>query len=236
MNFDDWYEIELNRLQDRLEYVFDDISLLRTALLHSSHVNEHGGAEHNERLEFLGDAVLQLSVSRFLYRSCTNYDEGMLSKRRASIVCGASLRLWSEDLGVCRLLRMSKGMAKEAVNSTACIDAAEAVFGAVFLDGGFEAADRVIQGYMNFHTHESPTESISDPKSSLQIMAQERGVGLPLYETLSVAGPSHKPVFHVRVILGGIPAGEGVGPSRKTAEFNAAIEGLAYLSKEIFEQ
>lgn len=235
MNFENWYARELEKLQERIAYTFNDISFLRTALLHSSYLNEHGGREHNERLEFLGDSVLQLSVSSFLFGAEKNFDEGALSRQRASLVCGASLRRWSEFIGIPHLLRTGKGVGRGTLRSSMYADAVEAVFGAVFLDGGYDAADTVILGYLEFLLRTSSQEPV-DPKSSLQMLAQEKGLGIPSYEILSVTGPSHEPLFSVRVLLGGAPGGEGTGTSRKAAEFNAAKEAVAYLSKETMKQ
>ncbi len=231
MNFEDWYSGQLEILQERIGYFFDDITLLRTALLHSSFTHEHGGNEHNERLEFLGDSVLQLSASHMLFTSEKQLDEGALSRKRASLVCGSSLRRWAEYIEIPALLRTGKGMSGRGVCSSIYEDAVEALFGAVFLDGGYEAADAVILKYLDFLTRISPPEP-ADPKTLLQILAQEKGIGIPFYETLSVTGPSHQPIFHVRVLLSGIPAGEGTGASKKAAEFNAAREGYDFFSKE----
>jgi len=235
MNYETWYAFELDKLQDRIGYIFDDISFLRTALLHSSYLNEHGGREHNERMEFLGDSVLQLSVSCFLFISEKKLDEGALSRQRASLVCGASLGRWSEYICLPALLRTGKGVVRETFRSSMYADAVEAVFGAVFLDGGYEAADAVIRGYLEFLLRTTSQEPM-DPKSSLQMLAQEKGLGIPSYEVLSVTGPSHEPLFSVRVLLGGASGGEGQGFSRKAAEFNAAKEALSYLSKETMKQ
>lgn len=198
------------------------------ALTHSSWLNEHGGKECNERLEFLGDSVLQLCASRFLFTTGEELDEGAMTRQRAAFVCGASLKLWSCHVGLQRLLRTGRSLHPLDCDSSLCADVAEALFGAVFLDGGFEAADSVVEGYLDFLLESSPPEA-EDPKSSLQILAQERGLGNPTYETVSVAGPPHEPVFLVRVLLGGAPAGEGSGPSKKAAEFSAARASLAHL-------
>ena len=231
MNFEDWYNRKLEKLQESIGYFFSDLALLRTALLHSSFSYEHGVTSHNERLEFLGDSVLQLSASHLLFISEKQLDEGALSRKRAALVCGNSLRRWAEYIGIPTLLRTGKGMSGGAARSSIYEDAVEALFGAVFLDGGFMAADRVILRYLDFLTHISPPET-ADPKTVLQILAQEKGIGIPSYETLSVTGPSHLPLFHVRVLLGGIPAGEGTGTSKKAAEFNAAREGYDFFTKE----
>ena len=231
MNFEDWYNGKLEKLQESIGYFFDDPTLLRMALLHSSFTHEHGGNDHNERLEFLGDSVLQLSASHLLFISEKQLDEGALSRRRAALVCGNSLRRWAEFIDIPTLLRTGKGMSGGTVRSSIYEDAAEALFGAVFLDGGYTAADAVILRYLDFLLFISPPEP-ADPKTELQILAQERGIGIPSYEILSVTGPSHQPLFHVRVLLGGSPAGEGRGTSKKAAEFNAAREGYTFFTKE----
>ncbi|MFA7620625.1 MAG: ribonuclease III [Aminobacteriaceae bacterium] len=234
MNYEEWYTHELKSLQERTGYRFKDEALLRVALTHSSFMNEQGGSDCNERLEFLGDSVLQLCVSRYLYTTREELDEGALTRRRSAFVCGASLKRWSAHLGLPRLLRTGKSLYPVGAGSSLCADVVEALFAAVFLDGGFEAAGAVVKGYLDYLAETAPSEA-GDSKSSLQILAQEKGLGNPLYETLSVTGPSHEPVFQVRVLLGGIPAGEGSGPSKKAAEFCAAGEAYANLSKETEE-
>lgn len=231
MDFDDWHKLELEKLQERIGYFFADASLLKLALIHSSYKNEHGTSDCNERLEFLGDSVLQLFVSRSLFLLDTDLDEGGLTRRRAALVCGSSLRRWSEHLGLRHLLLTGKSLAREEICGSIMADAAEALLGAVYLDGGASAAEAAVDDYLSFISTCRPGET-SDPKSSLQILAHEKGLGNPLYEVVSVSGPSHRPLYTVRVIIAGASAGEGEGTSRKSAEFAAAREGLLSLSGE----
>ncbi|NCC86083.1 MAG: hypothetical protein EOM03_18580, partial [Clostridia bacterium] len=116
MNFEDWYNGKLEKLQESIGYFFADIALLRTALLHSSFTYEHGVNDHNERLEFLGDSVLQLSASHFLFISEKLLDEGGLSRKRAALVCGRSLRQWADFIDIPTLLRTGKGMSDGAIH------------------------------------------------------------------------------------------------------------------------
>ena len=228
-----WFSGELLKLQKRVGYFFSDPFLLERALTHSSYAYEQGISSSNERLEFLGDAVLQLSVSHSLFAEFPEWDEGMLSRRRASLVCGNSLLAWGIATGVCPLLRKGKGMSRNEESGSSCADAAEAIFGAIFLDGGYEGVSLAVSAYLGFQNPRlvCPEED-DDPKSKLQKASQENGFGLPVYETVAVEGPSHAPFFTVRTFLSGEVAGEGKGPSRKSAEFAAAEEGLLFLSRK----
>ena len=228
-----WFSGELLKLQERVGYFFSDPLLLEKALTHSSYAYEHGLPISNERLEFLGDAVLQLSVSHSLFAEFQEWDEGRLSRRRASFVCGSALLAWGVALGVCPLLRRGKGMAGNDGSDSCCSDAAEALFGAIFLDGGYEGVCRIVPAYLAFQSAR-PVSAIEedDPKSRLQRVCQELGIGLPAYETAAVDGPPHSPLFTVRIFLSGETAGEGTGPSRKSAEFAAAEAGLLFLSRK----
>ena len=228
MDYETWFANELFKLQNRIDYFFSDPLILETALVHSSFAHEKGKNEHNERLEFLGDAVLELGVSRFLFSVFPQFDEGRLTRARSAIVCAASLSEWADHLGLCDILRIGHGIGRGEVRRTSlCSDAAEALFGAVFADGGFTASTWLIEKYLDFHFSLHPVEGQeNDPKSRLQILAQERNLGIPVYEVVSVSGPSHAPRFLVKVTIGGNVAGTGEGNSRKSAEFTAA--GWAY--------
>jgi len=234
MDYETWFSNELFRLQNRIDYFFSDNLILETALVHSSFAHEKGKKEHNERLEYLGDAVLELGVSRFLFSAFPQFDEGRLTRARSAIVCAASLSEWADHLGLCDLLRIGHGISRGEVRRTSlCSDAAEALFGAVFADGGFIASTGLIEKYLDFHFSLHPLEGQeNDPKSSLQILAQERNLGIPVYEVISVSGPSHEPRFLVKVTIGGSVAGTGEGNSRKSAEFTAAGKAYAMLLEE----
>ena len=230
--YETWFSSGLEKLQERIGYIFIRDFLLRSALVHSSFAHENGLKEHNERMEFLGDAVLQLGVSHFLFETRTEEDEGILSRCRASLVCGAALFRWARHVGIPPLLRMGKGLAHGSPHLSLFADAAEAVFGAAFLDGGMDAADTVLRGYLDFQASQGVLGDFADPKSRLQSEAQQRGLGLPVYEILSLTGPSHAPVFEVLVKLGDAAAGHGTGNSRKRAEADAARKGLDSLMSE----
>ena len=228
-----WFAGELQKLQERVGYFFTDPFLLEKALTHSSYAYEHGISLSNERLEFLGDAVLQLSVSQSLFVEFSDWDEGMLSQRRASLVCGNALLEWGRDMGICALLKKGKGMSRTDESGSSCADAAEALIGAIFLDGGYEGVSPVISAYLSFQNSRLILcDEADDPKSRLQRASQEIGLGLPVYETVTVEGPSHAPLFTVRILLSGETAGEGKGQSRKSAEFAAAEKGLQFLSRK----
>ena len=182
-------------------------------------------------MEFLGDAVLELGVSRFLFDSFPSFAEGSLTRARASIVQGASLVEWGLELGLGRLLRTGNSLEAEiATHQSLCADGVEAILGAVFLDGDISPAMAVIKRYLSFHLSRHPIDKGErDPKSALQILAHSRGMPSPIYETLEVSGRAHSPRFLVRVLLGNEEGGRGEGKSKKAAEFAAAEEAFAYL-------
>ncbi len=214
----------LRLLQTRLGYVFRDPSLLDRALTHSSYAHESGLPFFNERLEFLGDAVLELVVSEALFQAYPDWDEGRLTQERASVVCGRSLAEWGRLLDLLPTLRLGKGLelqgGREKLSPVA--DAVEALFGAVYLDGGLDEARRVIGRLLWQRT--SP--STLDPKSRLQQQLQAEGKELPLYRVVAEEGPPHERFFVVEVWLEGDLLGIGTGRSRKEGEFAAAEKAL----------
>lgn len=220
---------DLDALQDALGYHFNDRGLLEEALCHSSFANEHGLSINNERLEFLGDSVLGFAVARALYQMYPEAPEGELTRMRAELVCGASLTRKAKDLGIPGLLLHGNSIKDGALPSSICEDAMEALLGAVFLDGGVSAAERVIHGLL---LHEAEDRAIVlDPKSQLQIWLQARELPLPHYELTGVTGPSHAPVFQVRVRANGAQY-TASGSTRKGAESAAAALLLEALRKE----
>ncbi|HRX25553.1 MAG TPA: ribonuclease III [Aminivibrio sp.] len=234
MNYAAWFSGELEKLQDCLGYRFSDVGKLENALVHSSFAYEKGKTVHNERMEFLGDAVLELGVSRFLYESFPSFDEGRLTRSRAAIVCGKSLAEWGREIGLSELLRTGKGLETEQVRQgSLCSDAVEALLGAVFLDGGYFPAMAVIGRYLAFHlSRHSISGAENDPKSALQMLAHGKGLSSPVYEVLSVSGQPHTPLFSVRVMIGNEEAGSGDGRNRKAAEFAAARNAIFLLNRE----
>jgi ribonuclease III len=216
-------------LEQRLGYSFRDPALLSRALTHRSH-----GAEHNERLEFVGDAVLNCVVAAALYRRFPQLPEGDLSRIRANLVNRDCLLLRAQDLGMSGLVRLGEGEVKSGGASRPSIlsDATEAVFGAIFLDGGFEAARGVIEHcYADAVNAVDPAASGKDPKTRLQEWLQAKGMPLPEYAITTIDGEAHRQTFTVSCR---VPAlrheTTGHGSSRRVAEQEAARAALAELA------
>ena len=219
----------LRVFQENLGYFFRDGGLLTTALRHASYAYENGLADSNERLEFLGDSVLGMVVAHVLYETCPDASEGELSRRRVEFVCRGALARWAEGMTLSHVLKKGKSL-KSSVSPSVFADAMEAVLGAVYLDGGFDAAVRVIRRYLFAETLTNGNGA-PDAKSRLQALLQAGEEGLPRYEILSMTGPSHSPLFRVRVRAGS-RAWEGEGSSRKAAELEAAARALLDLEPE----
>ncbi len=196
--------------------------LLLMALTHSSYSNEHG-AENYERLEFLGDAVLQLVTSEYFYKTLNNSGEGELSKVRASFVCEEALAQYSKDIGIDKWIRVGNGQLKD-INDTIIADCFESVLGAIYLDKGFQIAKdyvlKILIPYVEEHHN-----FLGDYKSRLQEMVQTDKKSLD-YRLVSESGPSHDKTFVFEVIINGIVYGRGTGKSKKIAEQNAARDAL----------
>jgi ribonuclease-3 len=217
---------ELRAFQERLGYFFRDGELLKTALRHSSFAYENGLSESNQRLEFLGDAVLGLITAHVLYEVRPSAAEGKLSSYRAALVCKEALVRWATRLDLARVVMTGKSVRRSSPSILA--DAMEAVLGAVYLDGGYDAAMRTVRRYLLGSGVSLPGEGDPNAKSSLQNLLQAADMGLPRYEVLSVTGPSHAPSFKVMVHAAG-RTWEGEGPSRKAAEAAAAAAALTNL-------
>lgn len=213
-----------------LEYVFNDTRLLEEALTHSSFAHESGLPFFNERLEFLGDAVLELVVSEQLFTGLTDEAEGVLTQKRASLVCTSNLAGSGKGIGLHELIRLGKGLSNQGgrTNDSICADALEAVFGAVFLDGGLDWARKVIHKVLDLQQieHSVSQGTIQDPKTRLQQQIQLEKGELPSYQVVAEEGPSHSPTFVVEVWADGERLGVGTGSSRKKAERNAAENAL----------
>jgi len=216
--------------RDVIGFEFKNLDLLITALTHRSYVNEHKKSvnEHNERLEFLGDAVLELVVTDYLYNNYTEA-EGILTSWRAALVRTESIGEAGERLGYEPLVRMSKGEKSGSVRARQQIlaNAFEAVIGAIYLERGYDDAATFI------HTHIlSKLESIlssgswRDPKSFLQEVSQRTDGHTPLYKVLEEVGPDHDKVFTLGVFVGDKLMGKGTGPSKQAAQQEAARAAL----------
>ena len=215
--------------KEKLGFSFKDINLLVTALTHRSYVNEHKTThEHNERLEFLGDAVLELVSSDFLYR---NYDEpeGIMTALRAALVRTESIGAAGIELGYEPLVRLSKGekQGSERAHEVILADCFEAVIGAIYLDQGYEAAKDFISKHILVKIDEILEEgSWRDPKSYVEELAQKIDGVTPVYKTLKEEGPDHDKKFTVGVYVGNDLKGTGTGHSKQEAQTNAAREGV----------
>jgi ribonuclease-3 len=223
----------LRRLQQDIGHTFCDPQLLLTALTHSSHANESANpTPHNERLEFLGDAVLELCVSEELFARFPQAPEGALTLLRSKLVSEPALAELARACGLDRCLLLGKGEESQGGRTRASLlsDALEAVFAAIFLDGGFEAARGSIRRIFADMWPETLVEPRSkDYKSRLQELTQKRSKARPVYTLADSRGPEHEKMFEVRVVL---PDGEEVtaqGSSLKKAEQLAARKALAAL-------
>jgi ribonuclease-3 len=220
----------LAELQARLGHSFRDESLLRLALTHPSVAHEANAAlTHNQRLEFLGDSVLGLILSRQLYEKFPEADEGQLTKSRAKLVNASALAAHGRSLGLGAHLILSRGEENTGgrERSSTLADAFEAVLGAIFLDGGFDAAREFI--LREFHTDFSeltlPT-GIDNPKGELQELFQSKSPIAPVYQLISAEGPDHDRDFICAVMHDGQELARGTGKSKKAAESDAALAAL----------
>jgi ribonuclease-3 len=224
----------LNKLEEKLGYKYNNIGLLENALTHSSYANEMKARgkkiSSNERLEFLGDSVLALITSEYIYLKLKDYKEGELTKLRAAIVCEESLCGFSESLEIGKALYLGKGeIATNGRNRKSILaDAFEAVLGSVFLDGGLDAAKQFLIKFIEKAIADFIREGeLKDYKSLLQQLIQQNGTGEVLeYVLLSESGPDHNKIFEIKVSLNNNILGQGKGRSKKIAEQNAAREAL----------
>lgn len=215
-----------------LGITFSDLNLLITAFTHRSYLNEHKKtvSEHNERLEFLGDAVLELVVTEYLYCNYTE-PEGILTNWRSSLVRTESISAVASAHGYESLLRLSRGERRgsERAREQILANAYEAVLGAMYLDQGYEAAKQFIHKSLlvTFDTI-LKTGSWMDPKSRLQELAQSKEGHTPVYRVLDENGPDHDKTFVVGVFVDNNLRGQGEGPSKQTGQQKAAEAALAY--------
>ncbi len=214
----------------KLGFEFKDIDLLVTALTHRSYVNEHKASvhDHNERLEFLGDAILEMVSSDFLYRNY-NEPEGIMTSWRAALVRTESIGAAGKELGYEPLVRLSKGEkhGSERAHDVILADCFEAVIGAIYLDQGYETAkDFIYKHILNKIDEILEDESWRDPKSYFQELAQKNAGVTPVYRTLKEEGPDHDKSFTVGVYVGEELKGVGVGHSKQEAQTAAAKEGV----------
>lgn len=221
----------LDILEDRIGYHFQDIALLRQALTHSSFTNEQkiNKAKNYERLEFLGDAVLELVSSEFLYKEHPGVPEGELTKMRASMVCEPSLAFCARDLELGQFMRLGKGEESTGGRNRDSItsDGMEAVIGAIYLDGGMDAAKAFINRFVLSDLEDKVL--FYDSKSNLQELIQGKLKKEFHYELLEESGPEHDRIFVVEVLMEQQSLGKGLGRTKKAAEQQAAYQALLFL-------
>ena len=219
----------MKALCQKLGYTFNDMKLLETALTHPSYGGDHH-VPHYQRLEFLGDAVLELAISRYLYFEFPEVDEGKLTRIRAGLVREETLCRAAKRLELGRFIRLSVGEDRSGGRDKPSIlcDVMEAVLAAVYLDGGFDKAVEVIRKALAEDLHPRMLEDHLDAKSRLQELLQRDG-GMPVYEFVSMQGPPHAPLFRYSVTLDGKTLGTGDGTSKQNAQQEAARAALRRL-------
>jgi len=222
--------------KEKLHVTFNSLDLLITAFTHRSYLNEHKKtvSEHNERLEFLGDAVLELVVTEYLY---SNYEEpeGILTNWRSSLVRTESIGAAAAKFGFEPLLRLSRGERRgtERARGQILANSFEAVIGALYLDQGYEAAKSFItESILSTFEHILATGSWMDPKSHLQELAQSQETATPQYKVMVEEGPDHEKTFTVGVFVNDKLRGQGTGPSKQAAQQKAAEAALEYYKSQ----
>lgn len=220
----------ISKFSGSFGYDFRDENLLRLALTHPSVAHESGTASaHNQRLEFLGDAVLGLVLTEMLYKRFPAFEEGPLTKARAKLVNRHSLAGRARSLGLGNHLILSRGeeVSGGRDRSSALADAYEALLGAIFLDGGFDAArDFILREFAGAFDELSARPLIENPKGELQELLQSRSSRAPEYQTIQIAGSDHDPLFECAVLHDGVELARGKGKSKKSAESAAALVAL----------
>jgi ribonuclease-3 len=227
---------EFEELQRQLTYSFVDPGLLRLALTHPSVAHEQSAPiQTNQRLEFLGDAVLQLVLTRELYEKFPSFGEGPLTKARAQLVNRRSLAEQARQLGLGQYLILSRGeeISGGRERLSALADTFEALLGAIFLDGGFDAARVfILQQFGASFGELSAIPTLENPKGELQEFLQATSTEAPRYHVVSASGPDHDRVFECTVHHGGTELARGQGKSKKAAESEAALAALARLREQ----
>ena len=224
---------DFRRLEENLGYAFQNPKLLKTALTHSSYANEaHNGTRSNERLEFLGDAVLSIVVSDYIFRNCPHLPEGELTKMRAHLVSTVSLAERARKIGLVALLKLGRGEESQGGRNRDGVlsDALEAVLAAVYEDGGFAAAQGVVARLFADRWPTAASKTMpKDYKTRLQEASQQRFGEAPLYTRMGSQGPEHAKIFEIALRLPDGTEFAATGSSCKKAEQNAAQQALAVL-------
>jgi len=224
---------ELRAFERRIGYDFTDTELLRLSLTHRSFANERQLPEQNERLEFLGDSVLGVVTGEELYRRHSEMPEGELSRRKSYLVSEVSLAEMAGELQLGRALRLGVGEDRSGGRTKPSVlaDALEAVFGAVFLDGGLAGARSVLRPLLLERMESTRGWDQRDHKTRLQELLQADGGALPRYVKVAEEGPDHAKTFTIECRINGQVAGTGCGSSKKAAEQDAAAAALSQLGQ-----
>ena len=224
----------MQAIEERIQYGFNNKSLLLNALTHSSYANENRGrsCESNERLEFLGDSVLGLVVADALYGRFPDMPEGRMTRLRAQLVCEESLHHVATQIGLGEYIRLGKGEEHTGGRTRTSIlaDAVEALIAAMYLDGGMEVSRAFITRYI-LTALDGQMPGFGDSKTELQELVQRKSGSVLAYELLSESGPDHDKTFTSQVSLNGKPIGSGSGRTKKEAEQAAARAALRDLRK-----
>lgn len=217
-------------IENIIGYCFKDKEVLREALTHKSYAGEHRSVKHNERLEFLGDSILGAIVADYIYNQCPHVEEGVLSKIKANLVSRHNLYLWGKQMDLGRYIALGHGELATGGRTRDSIisNAVEAVIGAVYIDGGYTAAEQMVLPWVKT---QQLTQDRGDYKSVLQEFLQKRSKQTPEYEVIQTVGPEHDKVFTVCVSAEGRQLGIGKGHNKKQAEQNAAENALSSLKK-----
>lgn len=224
---------KLQELEKKIDYQFQDKKLLKNALTHSSYANEHRlpRFDNNERLEFLGDAVLELVSSEFLFRNKKKMVEGEMTKMRASMVCEPTLAFCTREFNLGSYLLLGKGeeLTGGRERDSIVSDAMEALIGAIYLDGGFASAKEFIDRFILSDLEHK--QLFFDSKTILQEMVQSEAEAELSYRLIKEEVPDHDKRFVVQVMIGKDPAGVGSGRTKKAAEQEAAYAAIKKLKK-----
>ena len=218
-------------VEESIGYAFQDSDLLRIALTHRSYSNERGERDNYERLEFLGDSVLGLVAARWLYDRFPNEPEGRLAKQKSYLVSAKVLAAYAESIELGPQVRLGIGEARSGGSAKASIlaDGVEALFGAIYLDRGLEAARGVIERFLEGAWEGRTRLTLADAKTRLQEVVQSRGWGLPQYRVAEESGPDHRKRFTIECAVDGEVRGVSEGSSKKAAEQRAAAVALEQL-------
>ena len=223
----------LPSIEDRLGYTFQDKAILMESFVHRSFLNETSvpNLVANERLEFLGDAVLDLYVSMFLFGRFPGYGEGVLSKQKAQAVCQESCAVMMEQLGLVQHLLVGKGERALFTRSRPSIasDLFEAIIGAIYVDGGWHAAERFLSTHFDAHFTQMSETLPVNAKAGLQELLAKEGRGLPVYNLEEAFGLPHDRLFVVTVLVEGKELGRATGKTKREAEQQAAAQALSIL-------